>query len=234
MKHRYKERGFTLVELNLAMVSVAVLVIAVALVTINVTKINQHGVLLKSINQTGREVMDMLERDFAAARTDKVEYVAPTASTGVGRLCLGTVSYVFNTAQALNGIGGPTIQDVTVTPSRTITLVRMDDKDGTWCQQPGGVFTKSAVSAGDRAVELLQADTVPVAVHELAVRPLATSSDTQQSLQELRLLIGTNELNTVDAGTCRPPTDHQSNFDECVVREFRTIIRSNGMTKESP
>lgn len=223
-----KTHGFTLVELNLAIIFVAILVIAVALVTINVTKINQRGIMLKTINQTGREVMDMLQRDLATARTSQVEYVAPI--DGVGRLCLGTVSYVFNTAAALNGTGTPIRNEA----NQAVTFVRMDDKDGVWCQESGGVFAKSIVNTtADRPTELLQNDTIPVAVHALDVRELAKTTDERQSLQELRLLLGTNELNTVAAGgTCKLPTDHEANFDYCVVREFRTIIRSNGMTGE--
>lgn len=225
---RHRSRGFTLVELNLAVIAVALLVIAVAMVTINVTKINQHGILLKTINQTGREVMDMLERDLTVARSDKIKY---ELAGSAGRLCLGTVSYVFNTAEALSGGAGDLIRDETNTP---VTLVRIDDKEGTWCQKDAGdVFIKTAITGADGEVtEVLQTDTVPVAVYVLEVNNLANSAETGQGIQELRLLLGTNEPDTVDASNvCKPPTDHEANFDECVVREFRTIVRSNGMTK---
>lgn len=223
-------RGFTLVELNLAMVFVAILVVGVAATTISVTKINQRGIMLKTINQTGREVVDQLRRDIAAARTDQVQFVSPVG--GVGRLCLGSVSYVFNTAEALHSSPGTLIRDTTQAGSPAITLVRMDDKDGVWCAQSGGVFTKNQVVATDAPIELLQTDLLPVAVHEMDVRSLAQTVDgnTAQGLIMITLLLGTNEANTIEtSGACKPPTDHQADFDNCAVREFRTVVRSSGV-----
>lgn len=228
MKHN-KITGFTLVELNLSMIFVALLVIGVAAVTINVTKINQRGILLKTINQTGREVTDQMRRDLAAATMSDVEYVAPVG--GVGRLCLGTVSYVFNTAEALNG-GGSLVRDTTKAGQPPVMLVRMDDKDALWCEQSGGVFSKNEVTTTDAAVELLQTDLLPVAIHDMNVEELASveSSSVSQGLMALTILIGTNKLDTIDANSeCKPPTDHQSDFDSCAVREFRTVVRSNGV-----
>lgn len=227
---RHKAHGFTLVELNLAMIFVAILVIGIAVTTINVTKINQRGIMLKTINQTGREVMDQLRRDVASARTDKIEYVAPTG--GVGRLCLGSVSYIFNTAEALHG-SGTLIRDATQTNTPPVTLVRVDDKDGAWCQQTAGVFVKNEVVASDQALELLQVDTLPVAIHAMDVQQIAQTVDSNatQGLVMVMLQIGTNEADTIQAGgTCKPPTDHQANFDNCAVREFRTVVRSNGVS----
>ena len=190
---RHKSSGFTLVELNLAVIAVALLVIAVAMVTINVTKINQHGILLKSINQTGREVMDLLERDLAVARADQVKY---ELAGSAGRLCLGTVSYVFNTAQALSSGAGDLILDERKTPSRAVTLVRIDDKDRAWCSKAGPVFTKTAITAADIEVtEVLQTDTVPVAVYALEVNALASVPGVGEGIQELRLLlVPTNQI----------------------------------------
>ena len=234
-------RGFTLVELNLAMVFVAILVVGVAATTISVTKINQRGIMLKTINQTGREVVDQLRRDIAAARTDQVEFVfpgggggrrGPAAGSGPSSLCLGSVSYVFNTAEALHSSPGTLIRDTTQAGSPAITLVRMDDKDGVWCAQSGGVFTKNQVVATDAPIELLQTDLLPVAVHEMDVRSLAQTVDgnTAQGLIMITLLLGTNEANTIEtSGACKPPTDHQADFDNCAVREFRTVVRSSGV-----
>ncbi len=229
---RSTTRGFTLVELNLAIVFIAILVIGVAAIVMNVTKINQRGILLKSINQTGREAVEQVRRDVAVSKIDDVQYVAPIG--GVGRLCLGTVSYVFNTAEALNG-PGTLIRDATKPERPAITFVRMDDRDGQWCQQTSGTFVKNEITASDAATELLQRDTtgtIPVAVHAMDVQVLTpTDGSVNQGLVSFSISIGTNELDTIDTTTCKPPTDHQSNFDNCVVREFRTVIRSNGASR---
>lgn len=220
-------RGFTLVELNLAIIFVAMLVVGVAVVVINVTKINQRGVVLKTINQTGREVVDQLRRDITESQIDKVEYIAPVG--GVGRLCLGAVSYVFNTAEALQGSGTLVQHEASGQP---VALMRIDDKDGEWCRQSGGTFIKNEVMALDTAVELLQTDTVQVAVHAMDVKVLTpVAASEAQGLVSFSIVIGTNETDTLEAGACKPPTSHQSNYDGCAVREFQTVVRSNGAGK---
>lgn len=220
---RRSTRGFTLIELNLAIIFVAILAIGIAMVTINVTKINQRGVALKTINQTGREVMDIMRRDLSTAKPGEVTVIAPLG--GVGRICLGTVSYVYNTAALLQSGGAP----IETPDGESIALVRMDDNNRLWCQQSGGVFTKNAVDSADNATELLQQgkNTVPIAVHSMSLTVLAKSTDEKQGLFELQLQLGTNEADTIQTNACKPPTDHQANFDNCVVREFRTVVRAN-------
>lgn len=233
---RHKTRGFTLVELNLALIFVGMLVIGVAAVVINITKINQRGIMLKTINQTGREVVDQMRRDIGGARADRVQY---EFAGGTGRLCLGTVSYVFNTAEALHS-GGSVVKDDTKPGQPAVVLVRMDDKESKWCERSGAVFTKNSVTALDEAVELLQSDehTLPVAIHKMEVQPLASTADKTRAegLVSLSIELGTNEAGTLEAAgsgqiTCKPPTDHQANFDNCAVREFRTVVRSNGQQR---
>lgn len=226
---RRNSAGFTLVELNLAMIFVAILVIGVAAVTITVTKINQHGIALKTVNQTGREIMDQLRRDISEANPSQIQYVAPVG--GVGRLCLGSVSYVFNTAQALN-TGGTLVRDTTKAGSPSVTLVRMNDRDGVWCAETSGVFTRNDVIAADEATELLQRDTLPLAIHSMDVQTIAQTNSTQANygLISLAVMLGTNELDTTQPdGQCKPPTDNQANFDNCAVREFRTVVRNSGV-----
>ena len=212
--------GFTLVELNLAIIFVAILVIGIAAVVMNVTKINQRGITLKTINQTGREVTDMMRRDIAASRASSIQY---QTAAGVGRLCLGTVSYVFNTAATLRGSNPLRDQS-----GRPVTLVRMDDRDRQWCQRSGEAFVKTGVTAADNAVELLQTDQLPVAVHSMEV--VSVASTRTGGLIRFTLALGTNEAGTIQDGaaTCKPPTDREANFDNCAVREFSTVVRSNG------
>ncbi len=233
---RKSPQGFTLIELNLAMVFVALLVVGVAIVVVNITKINQRGIMLKTINQTGREVVEQMRRDIAGARADRVQY---EFASGVGRLCLGTVSYVFNTAEALHG-ASDVIKDETKVDRPAVILVRVEDKDSAWCSRSmTGEFTKKAVITSDQAVELLQSDehTLPVAIHSMNVKPLVSTATTDKTSAEglvaLTMVLGTNEADTIKAAgsgqvICKPPTDHQTNFDNCAVREFSTVVRSNG------
>lgn len=223
---RYNSRraGFTLIELNLAIVFVAFLVLAVAMMTLNVTHTYRYGVSLKMINQLGREVSDQLRRDLLSASPTLTTYIGPTDTTpGIGRLCLGNVSYVFNNAELLNNGGITPVKDPN---SEDITMVRIEDANRTWCT--AGVNT---IPAGAKYTEILQADVTPVAIHAMSVETLA-ETDAEDRISEgiiqVSFELGTNETNTTDGGKCKPPTDPEQNFDNCAVRQFVVITRATG------
>lgn len=220
--------AFTLVELNLAILFVGLLVLAVAMTTISVSRTYQYGAALKYINQIGREVTDQIRRDISSASSQRVEY---HEVGGVGRLCLGTVSYVYNSAGLLNSGGSSLVHDTTApsTP-RPINLARIDDRDSSWCQQSSGIFTKNDITAADSYTELLRDDSITVAVHSLRVNKLISSGGSllSESLVEVVLNIGTNEIQTTDGGECKPPTNPQENFNNCAVRQFVTVVRVAG------
>ncbi len=224
MKHR---RGFTLVELNLAMIFVAILLISVALLTIQVTRMYQKGVTIKTVNQVGREVTDQLRTDITEA-TDISSWVQ---GTGSGRICLGAVSYVYNTPTALDSANYLEKAD-----GQPIYLARIIDPNAAWCEDGSGTSpVLTQLSAGDEFTELLiNDDTSPLAVHQMALEsysPTGTSVISQR-LQHLSMQIGTNEADTIDGGQCRPPTASEANFDYCFVAEFETIIRSGEERRE--
>lgn len=221
--------GFTLVELNIAIVFVALLLMAVAMTTMSVSRTYQYGVALKSINQLGREVVDQLRRDISSAAAQRVQYHAP-GTDGVGRLCLGTVSYVFNTAESLNA-GSPSLVDTSTSPNRPVNFARIDDRDSSWCQESAGVFIKNDIdSSVDKYTELLRDDSIPVAIHSMQVTNLLSSSglDFAEGIVEVSIDIGTNETETTDGGVCKPPTSPDENFNNCAVRQFVTVVHIVG------
>ena len=109
--HSYNKKGFTLVELMLAMVFVSVLLLAIALTAIQSGRLYNRGTILRSINQAGRDISDNLRRDFLQANSQKInlgadpadmlgsviEHKSASGKTG-GRICLGYYSYVWNDA----------------------------------------------------------------------------------------------------------------------------------------
>ena len=67
MKHNVRRPGFTIIELNIAIIFIAILLIAAALAIIATTKLYQQGVAIKTINQIGRETIDVMRRDVASS-----------------------------------------------------------------------------------------------------------------------------------------------------------------------
>jgi len=224
-----RSRGFTLVELNLAIVFVALLLLAVALTTLNVSRTYQYGVSLKTINQLGREVVDQMRRDAASSSAGQIQFTTAASGGGVGRLCLGNVSYVFNSAGLLNGsVSGTKIIDSA--NSKPITLARIDDKGGEWCKKDvSGTYVKNAIN-GDTYTEMLLSDVTPVAIHAISLNDLAstTTSGFTEGLVEVGVDIGTNETQTTNGDSCKPPSSPTENFDNCVVRHFVMVVRVTG------
>lgn len=221
-------QGFTLIELNLAILFVAILLLAVAMTIMGVGRTYEYGVSLKAVNQTGREVVDQLRRDMAAAQPEQVSF---EYTGGVGRLCLGSVSYVYNDAQLLDAPSGE-VQDQTQSGNPPITFARIEDIGGVWCLKNvlGTAYIKNHIQTGDTYTEILQRDTVPMAIHSMnaVVFAEATDENYPESLIHLQLVLGTNETNTLDGAECKPPTEPGQNFSNCAVREFVTVVRVAG------
>lgn len=212
-----RSSGFTLVELNLAIVFVALLVLAVAMTTMSVSRTYQYGVSLKTINQLGREVTDQMRRDIAAASPTQIQFVE---AGGAGALCLGTVSYAYNSADLLNSSGTKILQS-----GDPVNLVRFDDRNREMCL--GGSLTLPT----SEITEILATNTTELAVHDMEFRNLLTTNEggVNEGVVELNLSIGTAEIGTTDSDAkCLPPTDPSENFNNCAVREFALVVRVTG------
>ena len=100
-KNANQIQGFTLVELLLAMTGVAILLVAVATTTIQLMNMYHKGITIKTINSAGREVGDMIKRDGLSAKGRDIVQVASSDSGtgGLGRLCFGSYTYVWNTPE---------------------------------------------------------------------------------------------------------------------------------------
>lgn len=223
------ERGFTIVELTLAVVFVSILLLLVATVTIHIGNLYEKGVTIKSINQVGREVMDTLDRDIAQAG-DQVKFEAVGSGANINyRLCLGGISYLANSGASLNDSAGARI--TYSDGGKFVTFARVVDDTASFCNQTNEGIYRMTVNNTAQSVELLSASTTTLAVHDFLVEPL--TQDTSQSLYRVTLVIGTNEVGTLDTDyRCRTGNagddDYGANFNYCSVAEFTTIIRSGG------
>ena len=92
-----------MVELLLAMAGVAVLLISIAVTTIQLTNMYYKGITIKSINQSGREVGDLIRRDGLTIGQGEVRFVAADTqgAGGLGRLCIGSRAYLWNKPENL-------------------------------------------------------------------------------------------------------------------------------------
>lgn len=246
-----RQAGFTLIELSLAMTFVALLLLAIAMTLIQMTNTYSKGLTLRSVNQTARSLTTELRRDIAeasafdlAATGASQRYVQYKTATGSGemvaggRLCLGTVTYVWNYAEALNSNAAEVARLLNRYDADTpVRFARVNDRGASLCA-PGASDPDTLMTnfiRKDDATELLvNNQSVDLALHAPATGSFIEQAAqdklgaVQQGLYVITLVIGTNEDGVIDTSnqTCRPPGDGVNNYNFCAINVFEIVARA--------
>lgn len=217
-----RNQGFTIVELMLAMTYVALLLLAIAMTTMQISKIYNKGVTLKSVNQVGRDLSDELQRSVASVAPfdPTTHYVS---QTGGGRLCLGNYSYVWNYGVALSGAqGGPTPMNTYADSSDQIRFAKVSDTGAGLCSVPYQKVVRA------NATELLSGGDHDLVIHRFDVAQTQRDDVSNQALYSISMVLGTNDQTqlTTDDLSCKPPSEGQGNEDFCSVNRFDIMARA--------
>src|SRR5687768_8731757 len=124
-------KGFTLIELMLAMTFISVLLVAIAMTTIQISNIYTKGITLREVDQAGRTLSNELQRNISASvpfdvtpkkddspATEDSKYVVRNEDGG--RLCLGKYSYLWNFGKAIEGDGAEIYNRYTGADANTV------------------------------------------------------------------------------------------------------------------
>lgn len=225
-----KNRGFTLVELTLVMAFMSILLLAILYLTIHAGKLYTKGFTNKTMNQVGRDVADTMKRDFLASDSTLIMNPGEIGSGDLksGRICTGSVSYVWNTAPLLTS----TSPKITAGGS-PITFRRVVDPSSSMCSpDPLTGLYPMVIPTTLSSSELLSTNGRDFAIYTMTIAKVAASS-TGVGLYSVDMTLGTNESGTTQKDAtvgfqCRPPTDNTANFDYCTVEEQYTILRVAG------
>ena len=219
--------GFTLIELMLAMTFLSILMIAIAIATIEVSHLYTKGLTIKSVNQAGRDLSDNLRRDAKSIGSGTTNiFVAPSpVSSGLGRLCFGSKSYIWNEASALRAGTGVKYTTVPAGTGNQIVMARVNDAGGSYCVPDTSGDYRSDVAAAE-STETMYSKTNELAIYGVSFTPLLLGSPVGQ-LYNIQFTIGTNDSDTVDTidTSCQPPSDANSNFNFCSINSFELLIR---------
>lgn len=251
-----RREGFTIVELMLAMAFISILLLSIAMTAIQAGRIYNRGAVLRSLNQSARDIGDTMRRDFLQANRQQImlndnEYdpdaddnqIVTSIAEGnleSGRICLGQVSYLWNSAGTLDKISTVGGEDLVDNPAvvkdangEPINFVRVSDPDGGLCKRnhEDGDRYLSQLAVNQEVTSLLRQPTggdVVLSIYDLQIVPLVSQGD--EGLFRVKYTIGTSkesEINTSDQ-SCKPPNDNESNFDFCSINNFEMIVRTNG------
>lgn len=233
-------KGFTIIEVTLAMAFVSILLISITLVSIQAGKIYNRGVILRDINQSGREVSDVLRRDFLQTNAKKITkngsgYIITVSEGGNdinSRFCLGDYSYVWNYAKVLNDTTLRSSSSIFKVGAAPANLIRVADPGATLCVKTASGKYPTSVDA-DRVTHLLKqinkSSDSNLAIHRFSLEK-STSADSSEALFKAGFVIGTSAISEIDTANqqCKPPTDKDSNIEFCAINRFEMIVRTNG------
>lgn len=245
-------RGFTLIELMLAMAFVSVLLVTIAMTVIQMATIYNRGITLKEVNQAARDISDDMRRSVQSASvftinsdgTDSANLVQTRSSVGgsnvvvTGRLCLGKYSYLWNTASAIEtGFSGrTTILTSSGSRGSDINFAKVPDSTKKYCAKDssgsllyGDILNSDAsnvtelLKQGDRTLRLLY---FSVSTIDSANDPLSG-----QRLYTVAYTIGTGKVSTMNLESgiptsCLGPNDAGSDFVYCNVQPFTIALRA--------
>lgn len=235
--NRDNKKGFTLIELMLAMTFISVLLIAIAMTTIQISTIYTKGITLREVDQAGRTISDELQRSIASSVpfdvTPKVDVSPATALSkyvvrdGGGRLCLGKYSYLWNYGKAISA-GGTAIFNKYADGS-TILFAKIADPGGALCTDP----TLSPDKTKTEVSDLLTSGDRDLVMHAFTITSRTSDKTTGQALYAISMVIGTNDTQqlTTDDTSCKPPTQGAGGEAYCSVNQFDIIARAGNQSE---
>lgn len=130
-KRNKSKKGFTIIELLLAMSFLATLLVCIAILILNITSIYQKGLSIRAVSSVGKGLIDEFTRTVSAApikdinpkdtNGDKIlsnaeteasvkQYFYQISSGGTqvgGAFCTGLYTYIWNTAATFADSGNP-------------------------------------------------------------------------------------------------------------------------------
>lgn len=216
-QHSSRSNGFTLVELMLAMVFISMLLLAIAFTVIKIGDIYNRGATMKSVNQSGRSIVDDMRRTIGSSRPfDLTTHYSEVH----GRLCTGTYSYVWNSDKI-------TTQNQYENPDSDTPLkfVRVRDNGAQYCAD-----VYSRIKLAD-ATELLSEGNLAMQI--LKPWEISNTVGAGSKLYSIRMVISDADkdsifIDTIDTTSCKPPNDPDSNINFCAVNQFEfTALAGN-------
>jgi hypothetical protein len=235
MIQKYNDRqtaGFTIVELMIAMAFISVLLLAIAMVVMQIGAIYNKGTTMKSVNQSGRAIVDDMKRTIGASKLNiSTDYKAhdhnegsrPTVDIDSGRLCTGTYSYIWNIGTHVDP-AHPELQFNKYSgdsSDKLLRLVRVLDSGRQYCKGDA----KAAIDPTN-AVELLSDG--DLAVQGFHIEQLTNNSASGMVLYNIGITISNADreaINTVD-NSCQTPDVDATFQNYCAVNEFIFTARA--------
>lgn len=225
-----KTKGFTLIELMLAMTFISILLVAIAVTIIQISNVYNRGITLKEVNQAGRSLSNELQRSITSGSPFMIEEGDGSRyrkqEDWGGRLCVGQYSYIWNYGKALssNDPSGGRLNVYDTGSDAQIRFVKAVDPSAAYCIDPTKKIDPKT------ATELLNVGDHSLAIQSFNIESPASATDakTRERLYSIVFFVGTNDQAAlVEGGTgCKGPGDDGADLAYCSVQEFNIVARA--------
>lgn len=130
MTRRANQKGFTLIELMIALAFVAFILIFAVTTIIQVMQTYNKGLSVKQINQAARTTLEDMSRYLHNADPGAVNVNALSSN----RVCFGGISYVWNLYNTSSSSANK------YNDGTPLTFTRVSDSSGSMCSNAGGSY----------------------------------------------------------------------------------------------
>jgi hypothetical protein len=218
IRTKKNRKGFTIIELMLAMGFLSALLVVIALLIVQITGIYQKGLSLRAISSEGKQLIDEFSRVVGGSPITDVSLKsgAPEVKGNLlilgdyfvsrngadnngarvqhnGTFCTGSYSYIWNTQYSYSGGLGT---KMTIN-GETFKLARVSDSTKDICSQSSG--TKSGLNGigitgltiSDKPIELISSDESDLILYDFTVFPATQNTITGQTFYSATFILAT-------------------------------------------
>lgn len=225
------KKGFTIMELMLAMGVIAFLLLSVAGLIIQMTNTITRGTTYKDLNATSRTINADLTKTFNSTsvldgwdgRTNTNEYYRVVG--GSGAFCTGSVSYLWNTN--LEGSGALIVHSGDNSPIR---FIKVRDTAKSYCSDNAQSTVWRNVPRDNTVTEILSNSEVNLQLHSISFSSGGNliNRPSNQMIINIAYVLGTPNNNDIrmNAGSRNCEGNVKSNY--CAVNKFELTVRTLG------
>ena len=225
------KKGFTIMELMLAMGVIAFLLLSVAGLIIQMTNTITRGTTYKDLNATSRTINADLTKTFNSTsildgwdgRNNSNEYYRVVG--GSGAFCTGSVSYLWNTNLERSGALIVHAED-----NNPVRFVKIRDTAKNYCSNNAQSTVWTKVPHDDTVTEILSNSEVNLQLHSISFSSGGNliNRPSNQMIINIAYVLGTPNNNDIrmNAGSRNCEGNVKSNY--CAVNKFELTVRTLG------
>lgn len=225
------KKGFTIMELMLAMGVIAFLLLSVAGLIIQMTNTITRGTTYKDLNAASRTINADLTKTFNSTsvldgwdgQNNNNEYYRVVG--GSGAFCTGSVSYLWNTNLEESGALIVHARD-----NNPVRFVKIRDTAKSYCSSTAQSTVWRSVPRNDTVTEILSNSEVNLQLHSISFTSGGNliSSSSNQMIVNIAYVLGTPNNNDIrmNAGSRNCEGNVKSNY--CAVNKFELTVRTLG------